>query len=140
MRQNTELSPCIGLTSPGNGHTYSYDKAGHLDINVLDYQLCVNTLEENSAIPTKERFDEVINRNLSYAQTSADDLCYHTMKIAGYAFRTPGEKGAGLQYVEEPIELKSYHPKSKCYCGSGRLYRDCCQLVESIGEKPTDYI
>ncbi len=123
-----------------DGHIYHYDKAEHLDINVLDYQLCVNTLEENSTIPTKERFDEVINRNLSYAQISADDLCYHTMKIAGYAFRTPGEKGAGRQYVEDPIELKSYYPKSRCYCGSGRLYQDCCQLVKSIEEKPTDYV
>lgn len=122
-----------------DGHIYHYDKAEHLDINVLDYQLCAHTLEENSAIPTKERFNEVINRNLSYAQTSADDLCYHTMKIAGYAFRTPGERGSGRQGVEDPIDLKSYHPKSKCYCGSGRLYKDCCQLVESIEEKPTDY-
>ena len=123
-----------------DGYIYHYDKAEHLDINVLDYQLCAHTLEENSAIPTKERFNEVINRNLSYAQTSADDLCYHTMKIAGYAFRTPGERGLGRQDVGDPIDLKSYHPKSRCYCGSGRLYKDCCQLVESIEEKPTDYV
>ena len=123
-----------------DGHIYHYDKAEHLGINVLDYQLCAHTLEECSAIPTKERFKEVINRNQSYAQTSADDLCYHTMKIAGYAFRTPGEKGFGRQDAQDPIDLKSYHPKSSCYCGSGSLYKDCCQLVESIEEKPTDYV
>jgi len=122
-----------------DGHIYHYDKAEHLGINVLDYQLCAHILEECSAIPTKERFNEVINRNQSYAQTSADDLCYHTMKIAGYAFRTPGEKGFGRQDAQDPIDLKSYHPKSRCYCGSGRLYKDCCQLVETIEEKPTDY-
>lgn len=122
-----------------DGYIYHYDKATHLGINVLDYQLCVHTLEEFSTIPTKERFNEAINRNQSYAQTSANDLCYHTMKIAGYAFRTPGEKGFGRQDVNDPIDLKSYHPKSKCFCGSGRLYKDCCQLVETIEEKPTDY-
>jgi hypothetical protein len=123
-----------------DGYIYSYDKADHLGIKVMDYKLCANTLEENPTISTKERFKKAIDKHLSYVQASVDELCHHTFKIAGYAFRTPGEKGTGFQYYNEPTESISYHPKSRCNCGSGRVYKDCCQFVELITEKPTKYI
>lgn len=123
-----------------DGDIYKNDKADHLGINVLDYQLCVDTLARNAGDSTQERFGKAIDRNIAYAQTSARDLCYHTMKIAGYAFRTPGLKMSGKQDVQESHMREPYSPKSPCFCGSGRVYRDCCQLVESIEEKPTEYL
>jgi hypothetical protein len=123
-----------------DGNIEHYDKAENLGINMLDYQLCVDTLKMNPSNPVKERFKKVIDRNLAYAQTSAQDLCYHTMKIAGYTFRTPGLREMSRQNIQEPYNKILRLPKSPCYCGSGIAYQDCCQLVESIEEKPIDYI
>ena len=62
------------------------------------------------------------------------------IKIAGYAFRTPGLRETGRQYIQEPRNRTPRLPKSSCHCGSGIAYQDCCQLVESIEEKPIDYV
>jgi len=123
-----------------DGHIEHNDKSESLGINVLDYQLCVDTLITNTSNPTRERFKKVIDRNQAYAQASAHDLCYNTMKIAGYAFRTPGLRGTGRQYIQEPLNSAPRFPKSSCHCGSGIAYQDCCQLVESVEEKPIDYV
>lgn len=123
-----------------DGHIEHYDKAENLGIDILYYQMCADTLKTNSSDPVKERFKKAIDRNLAYAQASAQDLCYHTMKIAGYAFRTPGLRMMGRQYIQEPYNRTPRLPKSRCYCSSGIAYQDCCQLVESIEEKPIDYV
>ncbi|MDP2729220.1 MAG: hypothetical protein Q8O55_01900 [Dehalococcoidales bacterium] len=123
-----------------DGDIEHYDKAESMGINVLDYQLCIDMLITNPGDATRERFKKMIDRNLAYAQASADDLCYHTMKIAGYAFRTPGLRGTGRQYIQEAYDRVPPLPKSSCYCGSGIAYQDCCQLVESIEEAPIDYV
>lgn len=123
-----------------DGHIAHYDKAENLGINMLDYQLCADTLKKNASDPVKERFKKAIDRNIAYAQASVQDLCYHTMKIAGYVFRTPGLRMIGRQYILEPNNRIPRHPKSPCYCGSGIAYQDCCQLVEYIDEKLIDYV
>lgn len=123
-----------------DGYMVDSDEADNLGINMLDYQLCTNTLKMHSSDSVKERFRKATDRNLAYVQASAQDLCYHTMKIAGFAFRTPGLRMIGRQYIEHHHNRTLPRPKSPCSCGSGRIYRDCCQLVESIEESPIDYV
>ena len=123
-----------------DGYVANYDEAENSSINMLDYQLCSNTLKMHSGDSVKERFRKTIDRNLAYVQASAQDLCHHTMKIAGYAFRTPGLKMMGKQYIAEPHDRTLSRPKSRCSCGSEMIYRDCCQLVESVEEIAVDYV
>jgi len=121
-------------------HIAHYGEAENLSISMLDYQLCSNSLKMHVNDPVKERFKKAIDSNLAYVQACAQDLCHHTMKIAGYAFRTPGLRMVGRQHIEQPYDRTVPLPKSPCYCGSGIAYRDCCQLVESIEERPIDYV
>lgn len=123
-----------------DGYVLDDDEAENSGINTLDYQLCSDTLKIHPTDSVKERFRKAIDRNLAYVQASTQDLCYHTMKISGYAFRTPGLKMTGKQYLEEPHDKTFRRPKSSCSCGSGMAYRDCCQLVEYIEEIPVDYV
>jgi hypothetical protein len=103
-----------------------------LDIPLLDYQLSYEILDRNKSNNLKMRYQEVIDIHNKIKKNVEDEICYSGLKLAGYLWRIPGGKISSKGMVSTK---KRYSNKSFCLCGSGRLYRDCCQVIDTLPEE-----
>jgi uncharacterized membrane protein YcaP (DUF421 family) len=97
-------------------------------IDILDYQVSYGILEKNGRLSIKDRFNEVIKYHNNIKTNTKNEMVYNSIKLAGYLFQTPG-----LSQKEPPLE-KKIHPNEPCLCGSGKKYKNCCQILQDSDE------
>jgi len=110
------------------------------DIEVLDYEITFDSLKETSGSPISDRFKKVVDLQSHIEKDTRERLCYNSMKIAGYLLRTPGLKtrdGKGI--IHTGVTNVPPGARSPCSCGSGMRYRDCCGIIELLGEVDSSY-
>jgi hypothetical protein len=103
-----------------------------MDVPLLDYQLSYEILKGNSNSNLSIRFQEVLDTHNKIKKDIEGEICYSGMKLAGYLWRTPVGK-IPPKGMKQPT-TKHYSNRSPCLCGSGRLYRDCCQVIDTLPE------
>lgn len=103
-----------------------------MDIPLLDYQLIYEILKRNSNSNLRIRFQDVLDIHSKIKKDIEGEIGYSGLKLAGYLWRTPVGK-IPPKGMQRPA-TKHYSNKSLCLCGSGRLYRDCCQVIDMLPE------
>lgn len=113
--------------------------ARQFSIDVLDYEMSFDFLKENPGLSIRERFRKLGDLHRYILEDIKAKMCYNSIKIAGYLCQTPGlsTAGEGIHYIGRSTEL--YHPKNFCFCGSGKQYRDCCKIIETLDESDYTY-
>ncbi|HXZ94774.1 MAG TPA: hypothetical protein VEG28_02550, partial [Dehalococcoidia bacterium] len=114
--------------------------AQQFDIDVLDYEITLDLLKKTSELPISDRFRQIVDLHSRIQKNTKERLCYNSMKIAGYLFRTPGLKAQDNKGITN-VGVTRMPPGAKgpCSCGSGVQYRDCCGIIESLDEGDSSY-
>ncbi len=84
-------------------------------------------------MPLKARSQEVIDAHKKLQTKAEAELRYSGIKIAGYLIQIPSVSSTRID------QDKLIGKKSECFCGSGRQYKDCCQIIESYSENDVSF-
>ena len=109
------------------------------EIQILDYGLSFNILQENQDIPVRERFSRILDAHQQMKEKVSKQISYISFKMGGFLFRTPAGQGGPGYNLGQSQQLASTSMNMSCICGSGRRYEDCCYAVEGLKEECTKY-
>jgi hypothetical protein len=101
--------------------------------DILDYDLSYDLLKNSPSLPLRSRIQEIMEAHQRLLTKTKAELRYGSFKIAGYLIQFPIISRARIG--QEPLIGK----KSKCPCGSGRPYKECCQIILDYSENDVSF-
>jgi uncharacterized protein YecA (UPF0149 family) len=111
----------------------SVESSKNAKYEILDYELSFDLLKNSMALPLKVRFQEVIDAHKKLREKAQAELRFGSIKIAGYLIQFP---------IISSIRIgqdRFIGKKSECFCGSGKQYKYCCQIIESHSENDVSF-